>query len=236
MVAKDFFNAGNAGQAVAHAQVTFVRDPSSPFLDYQKRPDTLVVGWSCHTCHANGINTTHSTMAQKLENDPSLYGSRRNEVDKIWFSTLELEDAIAKDRLAYKNTMTLIIDGVATQPAETLFSIEPIIHMTGVDYPTGVQLPKLPNGDDPSGDYTYEDPVIKKIQSTCIRCHESFSGYEAFATDQNLAAIVSKRMPKNSLLSEKEISAFQSWAEIGYKKKKIALKYLKKFRMKLSLG
>ena len=94
-------------------------------------------------------------MAQKLENDPSLYGSRRNEVDKIWFSTLELEDAIAKDRLAYKNTMTLIIDGVATQPAETLFSIEPIIHMTGVDYPTGVQLPKLPNGDDPSGDYTY---------------------------------------------------------------------------------
>ena len=70
-------------------------------------------------------------------------------------------------------TMTLIIDGVATQPAETLFSIEPIIHMTGVDYPTGVNY-QLPNGDDPSGDYTYEDPVIKKIQSTCIRCHELF--------------------------------------------------------------
>lgn len=219
-----YYLAGNAGQAVPHAQRTFVIDPKSPFVDSNRSRDILGSGWSCHTCHTHGINTTLSDMAKRLEADPNLFSSQREEVESLYFSSSQLANTVDQHQLRFQKAMKELVEGVAAHPFENLQNIEPIRLLTSVEYPDVGSIPPLPelgNSSSPqeqdSSVVTFQSPEIQEISRICAPCHPAYAQALELGKTANLDSVLTDYMPKTSPLNQDLKNAFKAWAEGGFK-------------------
>ena len=73
-------------------------------------------------------------MATKMEDDPNLYGDKRQQVEELWFSNDELRKTFDGGHNRFMTAMREIISGVAQHQIKDLENIEPISQLTELGF------------------------------------------------------------------------------------------------------